>query len=182
MCQQKNWDIGRKKQIKDRFDRWLHIFGCSKKLHLGGITNRKLPHWLIRSSKKDMLWGKGGDSSNFVQIRMTCLVKPGYLVREGRNAGIYAPSNAASEIVSPVGRLVVSNLELFSWMQRKTLSYLKGISPLPTHFLVSIFLGFLPLFFACQSLPFPGHRCAGSMEGGSERCWRWNTWRSEKKT
>ena len=129
MCQQKNWDIGRKKQIKDRFDRWLHIFGCSKKPHPGGITNRKLPHWLIGSSKKDMLWGKGGDSLNFVQLRMTCLVKPGYLVREGRNAGIYAPSNAASEIVSPVGRLVVSNLELFFMDTKKNTFIFEGNFP-----------------------------------------------------
>lgn len=139
-----------------------------------------LAHWEL---KERYVVGKRGRFVKFCANWNDMLSKT-RLFGTGRpksTTGIYAPSNAASEIVSPVGRLVVSNLELFSWIQRKTPSYLKGISPLPTHFLVSIFLGFLPLFFACQSLPFPGHRCAGSMEGGSERCWRWNTWRSEKK-
>ena len=112
-----------------------------------------LAHWEL---KERYVVGKRGRFVKFCansndMLSKTRLFGTG---RPKRTTGIYAPSNAASEIVSRVGRLVVSNLELFSWIQRKTLSYLKGISPLPTHFLVSIFLGFLPLFFACQSLPF----------------------------
>ena len=106
-----------------------------------------LAHWEL---KERYVVGKRGRFVKFCANSNDMLSKT-RLFDTGRpksTTGIYAPSNAASEIVSPVGRLVVSNLELFSWIQRKTLSYLKGISPLPTHFLVSIFLRVFASFFS----------------------------------